>query len=155
MNAATSPAETVTSFLESVWGRGELARIPEFIAPGYRVEGAVVGPDWVRDNVTMNRDAFSDLKLTIERIVANDNQVAAMVRIEGRHTGPIKGFVAQNRQVSYREAGFWETDPETGLILTGDFVADTLLLRIQMGAASPALWHGPVPDPGITLPNRD
>ena len=105
-----SPAEVTASFIEIVWNQGDLDRIPEFISPEYRIEGVVVGRGWVWDNVTTFRKAFSDLKLTIERMVASGNDVAIMVRLDGRHTGTMKGFAATGREVSYREAQFLEFD---------------------------------------------
>ncbi|MGC4193105.1 MAG: ester cyclase [Thermomicrobiales bacterium] len=138
-----SAEAVVLAFIETVWNRGDLDRIPEFISPGYRVEGVAVGPGWVRENVAMFRNAFSGLRLIVERMVASGNDVAVMVRLDGRHTGTIKGFAATGRAVSCREAAFWEIDPETGLIVGGDFVADTLMARIQIGVVSPDLWRGP------------
>jgi predicted ester cyclase len=138
-----TPSDFVTAFIQHVWNEGQLDQIPTYVSPDYSVEGVVVGHDWVRENVIMFRTAFSDLRLTIERIIEQDLVVAAMIRLDGRHTGAIKGYAATGRVVSYREAQFLELDPETGLIHSGDFVADTLMPRIQMGLVSPDLWHGP------------
>lgn len=138
-----TPSEAALSFIQHVWNEGDLEQIPTYVAPDYTIEGVVVGHDWVRDNVIMFRNAFSDLVLTVERMVASGAVVALMVRLDGRHTGTMKGFAATGRLVSYREAQFLECDPETGLIRSGDYVADTLMPRIQLGIASPDLWHGP------------
>jgi predicted ester cyclase len=139
-----TPSEIVTAFVQHVWNDGEVDRIPAFISPEYRVEDVVVGQDWVRNNVATFRNAFSDLRLTIERMVEQENAVAVMVRLDGRHTGIIKGFAPTGRTVSYREVAFWDVDPATGLIVAGEFVADTLMPRIQMGIVPAEIWHGPL-----------
>lgn len=139
-----TPSETVTGFIRHVWNEGDLDQIPTYISPDYRVEEVTVGHDWVRNNVTTFRNAFSGLRLTIERMIVQENVVAVMVRLDGRHTGTMKGFAPTGRLVSYREAAFWEIDAATGLMVAGDFVADTLMPRIQMGVISADIWHGPV-----------
>jgi predicted ester cyclase len=144
--AVVAGAGVVSGFIETVWNGGRLDQVERFIAPEYAVEGVVVGPGWVRTNVGTFRAAFSDLLITIEQAVATEAQVALLVRIDAVHTGPWKGFAATGRAVSYREAGFWTVDPERRLIVAGEFVADTLMARVQMGIASPDLWRGPRPD---------
>ncbi|MGB3329563.1 MAG: ester cyclase [Thermomicrobiales bacterium] len=136
-------AETlVLAFIERVWNGGELDAIPQFIAPDYAIEGAAVGPAWVQTNVGGFRTAFTDLSMTVERVVSNETQVAVLVRLDAVHTGLWKGFAATGRVVSYREAAFWEVDPERNMIVSGDFVADTLMARMQLGIVSADVWRG-------------
>ncbi|MGC4104854.1 MAG: ester cyclase [Thermomicrobiales bacterium] len=136
------PQALVLAFIETVWNLADLDAIPRFIAPEYTVEGVEVGPGWVRENVAGMRAGFPDLAIAVERIISDGETVAVLVQVSGTHTGRWKGFAPTGRSVSYREAAFWVVDPARGLIVAGDFVADTLTARVQMGLASPDLWRG-------------
>lgn len=137
-----TPETLVRAFIETVWTRGDLEAIPQFIAPEYAVEGAAVGPGWVRDNVAGVRAGFPDLAMTVEQVVTDGRIVAVLVRVTGTHAGPWKGFAPTGRAVAYREAAFWTVDAGRGLLVAGDFVADTLAVRVQLGLAAPDLWRG-------------
>jgi hypothetical protein len=45
--------------------------------------------------------------VTVERLVAERNSVAALLRVEGTHRGPWKGIPPSGRRVDDPEAAFW------------------------------------------------
>ena len=130
----------IRQFVEVIWNQGEFARIGDFVHPDYVVDGTPVGRDWVVQNAESLRERFPDLHFSILTIVEQGNQVAALMRMQGTHRAEWRGIPATGKTVDAREAGFWQIDD--GLIATGDFIADALTIRIQLGLLPPSIWHG-------------
>ena len=53
-----SPVDVVRAFVTEVWSEGRLDRIPDLVHDDYADGERVVGPGFVRDNVTTWRTAF-------------------------------------------------------------------------------------------------
>lgn len=50
---------------------------------------------------------FSERRMTLLELVAQDERVAVLVREEGRHTGPWQGIAPTNKRVQFEEAAFY------------------------------------------------
>jgi len=61
-----------------------------------------------------------------------------LLRLRGTHLGEWKGWPPTGRTVDYREAAFWTF--EDGKLRAGQFVADTLSLRVQLGIIPATAW---------------
>jgi predicted ester cyclase len=92
------------------------------------------------DNVASYRLAFPDLDVAIVEVVSDRNHVAALVRLRGTHQGLWKGIPATGLPVDYREAAFWSF--RAGKIVSGQFVAESLTLRVQLGQIPRSVWTG-------------
>lgn len=138
MESTRSNAELINRFVGQVWNEGDFSQIDRLVAPDYVVDSALVGREWIVSNVSRFRSSFPDLRVSIETIVCEANQVAAMLRMKGTHLGDWRGFPATGRSVDYREAAFWTV--QDGLILTGEFVAESLTMRIQLGMLPSSSW---------------
>jgi steroid delta-isomerase-like uncharacterized protein len=130
----------IQRFIDVVWNNGEIDRVAEFIHELYAVDGETVGPAWVGENVLAFRRAFPDLRITIEIMVSDQSQVAALMQLRGKHRDTWRGIPATGRTVDCREAGFWKL--QDGKIISGHFVAEALTLRIQLGQIPAKAWSG-------------
>lgn len=52
------------------------------------------------------------------------------------------GIPASGRRTDYREAAFWTL--RDGQIVEGQFVAESLTLRVQLGQIPAIVWNGAV-----------
>lgn len=135
------PEAVVRGFIDVIWNQGQIDQIGGYVAETYVVDGMTVGPGWVVENFQAFRQAFADVNVVVEQLIANDlGQVSALMRLQGRHVASWKGIPASGQRVDYREAGFWLV--EDGKIVSGDFVADTLSLRVQLGQVPESVWRG-------------
>lgn len=135
----TSHAAVILPFIDHVWNRGDLASIDRYVDSEYSVDGTVVGADWVRANVQSFRRGFPDLRIDIEQLVEDATGAALLVRLRGSHLGPWNGWEPTGRLVDYREAAFWTLADEK--LVSGNFVADTLRIRIQLGIIPETMWR--------------
>jgi predicted ester cyclase len=75
----------VQLFVEAVWNEGRMELIDELVAADYigrfpRVDGAVQGPEGVRQLVLRGRRDYPDLHVKIEDQIAEDDRVATRWR---------------------------------------------------------------------------
>jgi steroid delta-isomerase-like uncharacterized protein len=143
MSQATS--DLINRFIEEVWNSGEITILNELVDNEYIVNGKQVGRNWIAENVASFRTTFPDLTVTIQSMVSQDDRVAALMVLKGTHLGVWRGIPATGKQVEFREAGFWTIS--NGKILSGDFVAESLSMRIQLSQIPPSIWHDPPLEP--------
>jgi len=76
---------TLRRIVEEVVNKGNLAIVPELIAPNYvsHTTPEVKGPEGFKQNTTMLRTAFPDLHWTIENMVAEGDLVAHRFTMTG------------------------------------------------------------------------
>lgn len=139
MKSTNPNAELVKRFVSQVWNEGNFSQIDRFVAKDYEVDATRVGRDWIVNNVSRFRSAFPDLQVSIVTIVCEENQIAAMLRLQGTHLGDWRGFPASGERVDYREAAFWTV--QNGLISRGEFIAESLTMRIQLGLLPTSSWN--------------
>jgi predicted ester cyclase len=75
----------VRLFVEAVWNEGRLDLIDELVADDYigrvtRIDGAIHGPEGVRELVSCGRRAHPDLYIKIDDQIAEDDRVATRWR---------------------------------------------------------------------------
>lgn len=134
------PVEVVQEFVIQCWGIGRLALVRSHIHSTYLVNDSPVGPDAVIGNIQAYRIAFSDLKVSITECIAQNDSVATFVRFEGIHRSSWKGIEVSTQRINYLEAAFWAV--QNGQIVRGQFVAESLKLRVQVGQIPPNVWAG-------------
>jgi hypothetical protein len=80
----------VRRYFDEVWVRGDLAVLRELFVPGSLMLGAAEA------NVTMTRPAFSDIRATVDDLVAEGEKVAVYLVYRHQH-GPVARIPA-NRE---------------------------------------------------------
>lgn len=124
---------TIRAFFEQVWNQGDEAAIDRFIA-----DNAVgndpdfgVGREGFRRQWRQWREGFSDLRFTIDEIVAEGDTVVTRWTLTGTHDGPFLGLAPTGRTV--RVAGMSLDHLLDGVLVSGFDGWDNLGLRQQLG----------------------
>jgi steroid delta-isomerase-like uncharacterized protein len=128
--------------IEEVWNGGNLAAIEEFVAGDFVVHGStpggdIHGPEGVRRFFAALREAFPDIRFTIEDQIAEGDRVVTRWTARATHTGTFQGVPPTGRPIHMTA-----TDVER--IVDGKVVEcwsqmDDLGLMQQLGVVSPAL----------------
>jgi predicted ester cyclase len=124
-----------------VWCTGDTDRLDELVAPGVvhhdpydpHAADGLVG---MKRTIEMNRNAFPDMRLTVEDQVAERDKVATRWRGEMTHTGDLAGAAATGRQVTM--TGITIDRFENGRIVEAWRNMDTLGLLRGIGAVGEA-----------------
>ena len=108
------------------------ARTPDFVAHVPGAPGPLNSEAWV-GFVSSFADAFPDLRLTVEDVVANEDRTAARVTFRGTHHGDFQGVPATGRSVTFTSIEF--NRMADGKIAEHWVELDLLGLLQQLGAA--------------------
>ena len=132
---------TARRFLEEAFNSGNLDVVDELVAPEFVNHDAAlpeptVGIEAAKASITGYRDAFPDLRLTVEQQLADGELVATRWSARGTHQGELMGMAATGKQATV-------TGITIDRIVDGRFVEswtnwDTLGLMQQLGVI-PAL----------------
>ena len=91
-------------FYEEVMNQGKLDTLDEIIADDFlehqEFPGMPTGKEGVRAYVTMFRDAFPDLNVQIQALVAEGDELWVHAVMTGTHTGDLPGIPATGKPVS-------------------------------------------------------
>jgi steroid delta-isomerase-like uncharacterized protein len=86
---------------EDILGRGKVDEYESLYGPGYISHGSRgdVGRDQDRASVENWRQAFPDLRITVEQVIAEGDLVAVHFIGEGTNTGSARGLTATGKSV--------------------------------------------------------
>lgn len=94
-------------FREDLWNRGRLEIADEILTRDCRIDARVpfqtdfvVGPEAVKQLLSLYRESFSDIHMEIQDIVAEGDHVVARWKGEGVHTGALFLPEARGRHVA-------------------------------------------------------
>jgi steroid delta-isomerase-like uncharacterized protein len=123
---------TVRRYFKEVWSEGRLDVLDELLTEDYvnhtpSMPNPPPGPAGLKPIVAAFRQAFPDLHFTVEDVIVEGDRVAARVRMEGTHTGPLFGIAPTGRHVSVEQvnvelfragriAEHWRVTDELGLM---------------------------------------
>jgi steroid delta-isomerase-like uncharacterized protein len=93
----------VRRLFDELWNKGNLPVADELIAPTYTHHDASTpdagrGPESEKKRVTHYRNAFPDMRLTIEDIIAEGETVIARWSCRGQHNGELNGIAPTGKQ---------------------------------------------------------
>src|SRR2546423_10478011 len=94
---------TERRFFEEIWNKGNFAVANDLIAPDYidhDSSNAIGGPEGVRQEVSLYRNAFPDLVFAIEDIIAEGDKVATRITASGTHERDLPGIPATGKRVT-------------------------------------------------------
>ena len=89
--------------LEEVWNKGNLAVLNEIIAKDHVGSGpgalpeSLTGPDGTKQLVTMYRNAFPDVRFTVDEQIAEGDSVVTRWTADGTHKGELQGLPATGK----------------------------------------------------------
>ncbi|MBA7605032.1 Aklanonic acid methyl ester cyclase DnrD [subsurface metagenome] len=124
---------------EEIFNKGNISVVDEIIAPDYVFHGPVgmeyKGPEGFKQMVTMYRNAFPDLHMTVEDMVAEGDKVAQRITIRGTHKGELMGIAPTGKQVT--DTGIIIVRFAGGKEVEAWGITDLLGMMQQMGVAPP------------------
>ena len=95
----------VREYYERVVGTGEVDRVEAFVSPAYaevyRGQRYELGIDGAKRHVTGVRDAFPDLRLTVDAQIAEGEWVVSTVTARGTHSGPWLGMAPSGETLEF------------------------------------------------------
>ena len=116
---------------------GNLSALRDIVAPGAVDHDPApdqgTGPEGFIKFFTMLRSAFPDLKIVVEHMVADEENVAFAYTVTGTHSGDFLGVPATGRQIKAR--GMQITRFENGKQVERWGSSDELGILQQIGAA--------------------
>ena len=119
----------VRRYFDEVWVHGNVEFARELFVPGSLLAGAD------ESNVRAMQHAFSDIHVTIDDLIAEQDKVAARVTFTATHSGPLFGFPATGKQ-AVLSVLYLYTFME-GRIRTAIAESNLLGLLVDLGLLSP------------------
>ena len=95
--------------IDEVFNNKDMSVISELVSPDYVYHGAFgeyKGPEGLREIVSVYHNAFSDIRATIDEMVAEGNTVACRISIQGTFTGEMMGMAPTGKQLNQVEGVF-------------------------------------------------
>jgi steroid delta-isomerase-like uncharacterized protein len=127
----------VRRLFEEVWNKGYVAVADELIAPTYTHHDSSTpdvgrGPESEKKRVTLYRNAFPDIRFTIEDLLAEGETVVARWSCHGTHKGELNGISPTGKQ--FNITGVSIARFTNGKMFEGYVNWDALSLMQQLGA---------------------
>ena len=130
--------ELVRRWFEEVWNKGRADAIDEMFAPNGIAHGLsddpanpITGPRDFRPFHTAFRDAFPNMMIVVEDMVAEGDKVAARCSVRARHEGDFMGRAATQDPVEF--TGMTIVRVENGKIVEAWNNFDFMTLHKQVG----------------------
>jgi steroid delta-isomerase-like uncharacterized protein len=126
----------VRRWFEEVWNKGRLSAIPEMYHESARAHGfpdpdsVITSAEEFAKSCKSFREAFPDIRITVDDIVAEGDKVAVRWTAMMTHTGDGLGFPATSKKV--RVAGSSFLICENGKILEGWNYMDLTRMQLQL-----------------------
>ena len=112
-----------------------LSRIDDsYVGESETAPGPIRGRDGVRKNMEMIFNAFPDLRIEVEQIIASGDQVVTQVRATGTHKGTFAGIAPTNKSIVMQGCSVVEI--RNGKAIRGRMYADNANLFQQLGVLS-------------------
>jgi steroid delta-isomerase-like uncharacterized protein len=128
--------ELVRRMEEELFNRRNVAAVDEFLAPEYVLrtapEGTPSGRDAVREYIAAYLAGFSDLRITIDELLASGDKVIGGFTFAGTHDGELFGIPATGRRISVRQIAIYRIQGDR--VVEEWEVSDQLSLMQQIGA---------------------
>jgi steroid delta-isomerase-like uncharacterized protein len=130
------PKAIVRRFIEEVWNKGNLDLVDERVAATYvghdpTFPMPIRGPEGFKQWVMASRNAFADLQLDIEDLIAEGDKVVGRFVMRGTHTGALPGLPPTGKPVVV--TGIFIRHFENGKYVEGWDQADALTMLQQLG----------------------
>jgi predicted ester cyclase len=135
-SAAQTAKELEQRIADEVWTQGKLDVIDEVIAPDFvgssPTDGEFHGPEGFRQLVERYHSAFSDVRMTLDRVVGEGDWVATHWTASGTHNGDLMGIAPTGREVTVTGVEFSRV--EGGKLVESHGLFDALGMLQQLGA---------------------
>ena len=125
--------------IEEIVNKGNFKLLGDLLSPEYAyfepTVGSLRGSERYKTLVTMYRNAFPDMKLTIDEQVAEGDTVVTRWTAEGTHRGELMGIAATGKRVSVQ--GVVISRIRNGQLVEDFETYDVYGMLQQLGVAKP------------------
>jgi len=126
----------VRRLFEEVWNKGQVSVADELFTPNYNHHDSSTpdvgrGPESEKKRVTLYRNAFPDMRLTIDDILTEGETVVARWSCRGTHKGDLNGIAPTGKQ--FNITGITIARFTNGKMFEGHVNWDALGLMQQLG----------------------
>lgn len=130
--------ERLRGYVEECWIEGNFDRLEEYVAEDYvehnpAVPHDIEGIEGHRANIEQFREAFPDMEIEFERVVADGNKTAQLFTCRGTHNGELMGTPPTGESVEFPAVGI--TVREDGKMVEDWSQVDMLGMMEQLGMA--------------------
>ena len=122
----------VRRWIEDGFNKKVMTVVDALFAESVIINGSAVPRAGVKQNMSRHITAFPDLRVTIEEIVAEGNNVGIWYVVEATQKGEFEGIPATGKQVKWSGCDLLRL--ENGRIVEARFLSDSLGLMRQLGA---------------------
>jgi predicted ester cyclase len=123
---------------EEGFNKGNLSVVDEVMSSNYILHGPFKeydGPQGFKNFITMYRDALSDIRSTVDDMIAEGNKVVTIIRLSGTFTNPIIGLPPTGKEVTI--TGVFIDRFENSRDVETSLISDMLAWFYQFGANPP------------------
>lgn len=128
--------QLIRKYIEEVINTGNVDEIGNFIASDYAEihEGKryLVGLEGAKEHIAGVRRTYPDLRLTIDRQIAEGDWVATCITVRGTHNGSWLGMKPTGKQVTFTGVNIEKI--ENGKIAEHGGAANLLIQLLEIGA---------------------
>jgi predicted ester cyclase len=129
---------TLKRLYDEAWNKGNMSVIPELVSsdfiwhtPGKDYKGT----DGYKELIDLLRVPFPDLHFTIDKVVAEGDQIAFLKSGKATHTGKFMNAEPTGREVNWKQAIF--SRYKDGKVVESASISDLLTIFRQIGIAPP------------------
>ncbi len=130
---------TIRRVVEEVFNKGNMAVIPELIAPGYVYRSPMgmefKGPDGFAQFVVMTRSAFPDVHMSVVDLFGEGEKLAGLFSISGTFAGSMGDVKPTGNKIEQKFAIFYRF--ENGKESEAVEIEDMLTFYQQLGIKPP------------------
>lgn len=129
----------VRRLFDEVWNKGHQQVADELFAQNYNHHDSSTpdlgrGPDSEKKRVTLYRNAFPDIRFTVEDLIAEGESVTARWSCHGTHKGELNGIAPTGRQFTI--SGISVARFTNGKMIEGYVNWDALGMMQQLGVVA-------------------
>jgi len=122
----------VRRWIDEGFNKRNIEVVDEIFAEKVTINAQQLNRDDLKRNMRRRLNAFPDLHVTIDEVVAEGKMVGIWYTAKGTHRGEFEGIAATGRQVTWSGVDLLRI--QDGKIAEGRFVDDSLGLMQQLGA---------------------
>ncbi|MBI3362976.1 MAG: ester cyclase [Chloroflexi bacterium] len=128
-------------FIEDGFNKGNMAAIDEIVAPGHTnsgpgsLPGLPPGPEGSKQIISVYRNAFPDLQLTVDDVIAEGDKVVTRWTGRGTHKGELAGIPPTGKTAV--TTGMGVDRIVNGKIVESWGIFDQLGMLTQLGVVPP------------------
>lgn len=132
--------QLVQRYYDELWNRWEYSLVDEMLSEAFEFRGSIGrtthGREGFKAYMHTIRTAFPDFFNTIEDLIAEANQVVAILTYTGTHQGNIFGIAPTGKPIRYAGTALFRV--EDGQLVSGWVLGDRLGLLQQLDFPVPS-----------------